>query len=516
MLNLDKNIIDLDEWSETKIILDSEPKRIVPILLLIILIIVMAFLGWSYFGEIDQYTKAVGVVRPGEDVITVSGVPGIIQKVYVKEGEKINKNDPLFLVNNGNIEIKNEEVIEQIEKTKEEIELLNEYKKGVLNQENSIKGNGAIAEKYKSELEKYLIKQNSLKEEMNILKEMIIDSSNYTSNQRKKLESESKKISNEIKTFKNLEQIIMDDKNIDIGNNKSAKSLYDQYLNDFNSVTIAYDNQINQLLLESEAQESEIEESETQEQKEINDYSKQIKELEDKKQNEIYSIQLNYQDQIITIIRNLESELRNIQLSGVQSNNNQYVIQLNQVSSIQKELEKETIASINEIKKQLELQLGTLESNYKLNDEELQLSEVRSPMDGIVEIEQPISEGNILQGGEKIISIIPENYEFYKIKIMVPSDEIGNIQIGSPIKFNFDSLTKKENKSIIGKVTYIRSDVVIDNQANLNYFIVESTVSTDVLKENNIDLKIGMTGQAYIVYDSKRIITYFLEKLNLM
>ncbi|MDQ0230734.1 HlyD family efflux transporter periplasmic adaptor subunit [Metabacillus malikii] len=512
-----KNIIDMEEWSASKDILNAKPNRIVPLFLVILLLIIATLLAWSYFGKIDEYTKAVGIVRPGEDIRTISGKPGEIEKVYVEEGQIVKENEPLLTINNDEVTIKKEELDTQIATLKEEVELLQTYKEGIDSNRNTINGEGELVEKYRNELDKYLLKQESLQKEITLLQEMENESKSYVSNQHLKVDSELADLTNEVNQYKNLEQKIMNNKDISINNDSSAYILYKRYLADLDKIENEYEQQMTTLQNQAEESEKALQVQEGLQDVAVNQSSEiSFEDLEKQKNEAIHQLKTDYQTQILSSINSLDSEKRSIELNSYQPSNSQYGVQISQVLSSKMEYEKETIAQINDSIQQLENQLVTLQSQAKLNNETEKSSEILAPSTGIVELGQPISEGDVLQGGEKILSIIPEKNKVYKIKLSIPSSEIGKIKIGDAINFRFDSLSKDENKRITGKVTYISPDIVVDSETNANYFVAESTIPMKSLQEKGISIKIGMSCEAHIVYDSKRILHFILEKLSFM
>src|SRR3954453_19537868 len=71
------------------------------ILLGIILIIVAAFLVWSYFADLDQVTRGEGKVVPsGQTQVIQSLDGGTLSEMKVREGDVVEKDQVLVVIDN--------------------------------------------------------------------------------------------------------------------------------------------------------------------------------------------------------------------------------------------------------------------------------------------------------------------------------------------------------------------------------------------------------------------------------
>ena len=90
-------ITEIREITEGREVLES---RIPPLFVFFIYLFILFWavaLIWSYFGEIDEYVAANGVVRSITTEATIkSGTSGKIEAVYYEEGKKVEKGDVLY------------------------------------------------------------------------------------------------------------------------------------------------------------------------------------------------------------------------------------------------------------------------------------------------------------------------------------------------------------------------------------------------------------------------------------
>jgi len=65
------------------------------------MVLIISFLVWATFSEIDQHVRAVGRVVPAGNARTVQHLEGgIVMEILVAEGDNVNAGDPLFQIAN--------------------------------------------------------------------------------------------------------------------------------------------------------------------------------------------------------------------------------------------------------------------------------------------------------------------------------------------------------------------------------------------------------------------------------
>ena len=106
----------------------------------------------------------------------------------------------------------------------------------------------------------------------------------------------------------------------------------------------------------------------------------------------------------------------------------------------------------------------------------------------------------------------------YTIEIFMPNSEIAGLKVGDLIKYNFDALPYKEYGQMEGKITSISTDAQFNETYGTSGYIVKGTVNNETVysyKGEAAELKVGMTCEAHIITEQKKILHYLLEKINL-
>jgi HlyD family secretion protein len=120
--------------------------------------------------------------------------------------------------------------------------------------------------------------------------------------------------------------------------------------------------------------------------------------------------------------------------------------------------------------------------------------------------------------GKEVATIIPENGESFKIQMYVPNKDISNIDVGDQVKYRFDALPYKEYGVLEGKIKSISVDASYNEAQGTSYYLVESTVVNKPMvsyKGTQATIKVGMSLEAQVITESKSILHYLLEKIDL-
>jgi len=92
-------IQDLKDITDSREMLESKPHFFLAWFTYILIGIFVVFLIWAYYGQIDDYVKAIGTVRPGEKISTIRNiVAGKVDKVNFDQGMRVREGDVLYTI----------------------------------------------------------------------------------------------------------------------------------------------------------------------------------------------------------------------------------------------------------------------------------------------------------------------------------------------------------------------------------------------------------------------------------
>ncbi|MCK9201945.1 MAG: HlyD family type I secretion periplasmic adaptor subunit [Gallionella sp.] len=154
----------------------------------------------------------------------------------------------------------------------------------------------------------------------------------------------------------------------------------------------------------------------------------------------------------------------------------------------------------------------------KQRKEQLDYTEVRSPMDGVVRNIQLTTLGGVAKPGEEIMQIVPVDDDLI-VEVKVKPADIAFVKPGLPATVKLDAYDYSIYGSLDGEVTYISADTL--NEAvrgnDQPYYRVQIKTSIRNLtskKSERIDVQPGMTATVDIKTGRKSVLNYLTKPIT--
>ena len=154
----------------------------------------------------------------------------------------------------------------------------------------------------------------------------------------------------------------------------------------------------------------------------------------------------------------------------------------------------------------------------KQRKEQLDYTEIRSPMDGVVRNIQLTTLGGVAKPGEEILQIVPVDDDLI-IEVKVKPADIAFVKPGLPATVKLDAYVYSIYGSLDGKVSYISADTL--NEAvrgnEQPYYRVQIKTSIQNLtgkRDERIDVQPGMTATVDIKTGRKSVLNYLTKPIT--
>ena len=199
-------------------------------------------------------------------------------------------------------------------------------------------------------------------------------------------------------------------------------------------------------------------------------------------------------------------------------------LQLDAVNGVDNEA-KETVAILTE-KGNIAAEILTYEDKEKecetyLKSYDIQNDNciIKANVSGYFYVSRELKNGSFVQEGTSIGTIYPEAESKYYAEIYVENTDIAKIKEGQEVKFEIAAYPSSEYGYFEGTVENIAKDISVDQSTGNAYYLVRVKCENMILKGKDGEeatLMNGMACQAKIVVDEKKVLTYLLEKIDLM
>ena len=163
--------------------------------------------------------------------------------------------------------------------------------------------------------------------------------------------------------------------------------------------------------------------------------------------------------------------------------------------------------------------LAGLEQIMAQRKDQLEHTEITSPMDGIVRNVRITTRGGVARPGEEIMQIVPVEDDLL-IEAKVKPADIAFVKPGSPTTIKLDAYDYTIYGSLQGSVTYISADTLSDETRNVNeppyYRVQVKTRASDIAQHaaKRIEIQPGMTASVEIKTGSNTVWKYLTKPIT--
>jgi hemolysin D len=159
-------------------------------------------------------------------------------------------------------------------------------------------------------------------------------------------------------------------------------------------------------------------------------------------------------------------------------------------------------------------EIAQTQSQIKSTRLQIQQRVVRSPINGVI-FELPTTKpGAVVQAGQRIAQIAPQNADFV-LRANMPNQDSGFLKVGMPVKVKFDAYPFQEYGIVQGKVSWISPDSKVSQtpQGNIENYELEITLDQQHIQNGNkrIPLGAGQTANAEVIIRQRRVIDFVLD-----
>ncbi|MGR5929934.1 HlyD family efflux transporter periplasmic adaptor subunit [Bacillus pacificus] len=171
-----------------------------------------------------------------------------------------------------------------------------------------------------------------------------------------------------------------------------------------------------------------------------------------------------------------------------------------------KQYKEESIISVNQHIQSLEQELFIKKQELDGLRHQNETTIIKAEKDGIVQFPAILQQGDLINPGQEIVSIIPKE-EQKKVRILLPAQEIKGIKKGDKVQYSF-KLQKTDKQ--MGQITYVSAYPTFDKNTKGYMYELEATIDTKDLQE----LHIGMVGRASVITGEEPVWKFILRKLD--
>ena len=162
-------------------------------------------------------------------------------------------------------------------------------------------------------------------------------------------------------------------------------------------------------------------------------------------------------------------------------------------------------------------EIAELEVRLPAIRQRLKETEIRSPIDGIVNRVFFNSLGAVVSSGEIIAEIVPTQGKLLVEAFIDPKD-IATIEPGQPAKISLTAYDSSKYGYLLGTLTKVSADTVFREETKSFAYAVNLSIDTEIYESDTIPVSIvpGMIAQVDIIRGERTILEYFWQPVAKM
>jgi len=147
-------------------------------------------------------------------------------------------------------------------------------------------------------------------------------------------------------------------------------------------------------------------------------------------------------------------------------------------------------------------------------EDQLSRIDIRSPQDGIVHQLNVHTVGGVVQAGEPIMLIVPEN-DALTVEVKLPPQNVDQLSVGQHATLRFSAFNQRTTPEINGTVSTISADITQDQRSGATYYIVRIGLSaSEIARLEGLKLIAGMPVEAFIQTGDRTVMSYLVKPLH--
>lgn len=182
-----------------------------------------------------------------------------------------------------------------------------------------------------------------------------------------------------------------------------------------------------------------------------------------------------------------------------------------EIERIRKTFSAEAVNDLNQAKAELEELKGELPA---LQDK-VARTDVRAPVDGVVNRILVSTLGGVVAPGETIVELVPSEDSLLVEAKIKPAD-IGFLRIGQEARVSISAYDSSVYGSIDGTIETISADAIEDEKTGERFYNITVRTSADALDSGRGDLKIlpGMAAEVAILNGKRSVLAYIVKPMS--
>lgn len=149
---------------------------------------------------------------------------------------------------------------------------------------------------------------------------------------------------------------------------------------------------------------------------------------------------------------------------------------------------------------------------FKAAQDVMNRTVIRAPASGSIVDLSVFTEGGVIQAGERLMDIVPDDNPII-VEARLPLSDINGVKPGAVADIRLTGVPRNERPLLRGEVISVSADKITDSQSGISYFAIRTNIDPGDLRKSNVALRPGMPAEVIIESGSRTLMGYLLGPL---
>lgn len=175
-------------------------------------------------------------------------------------------------------------------------------------------------------------------------------------------------------------------------------------------------------------------------------------------------------------------------------------------------LERERISEITEQIRTTESALAEALPRLTAAKQVLDRTTIKAPVSGSIVDLSVFTEGGVIQAGERLMDIVPDDNPII-VQARLPLSDINGVSPGVAADVRLTGVPRADRPRLGGKVISVSADKITDSQNGISYYGIRVALDPEDVRQSKVPLRPGMPAEVIITNGSRTLAGYLLGPL---
>ncbi len=173
------------------------------------------------------------------------------------------------------------------------------------------------------------------------------------------------------------------------------------------------------------------------------------------------------------------------------------------------------LASVGDELARAKSEMAAIAGDLPALEDKIARTEVRSPIDGVVNRVLVATIGGVVQPGETILEVVPSEDTLLVEAAIKPAD-IGFLRIGQPARVRITAFDSSVYGALDGRIEQISPDAIKDEETRERHYLIKVRTDSDAIRTKDTELRIlpGMAAEVDILNGKRTVLSYLLNPIT--